>query len=645
MRWFLSLLVLSAIVGRVFATESPLLIVGADSVSRDEFLYLWQKHKSYKGVAKPETMRDFLETYINYRLKVADAKAQGLQNRSSFRNEYQQYCVVQLTPYFLDSAKRERLYHEAYERMKWEVEASHILLFVPTDAEDSAVYNRALELRQRLLKGASFDSLARAYSDDPSAATNGGYLGFFGASTMVYPFELAAYNTPVDSISLPVRTNFGYHLIRVNRRRPANGTVTVAHIFRAAREDIDPKRDKEIRDTMLMIRSRITDGGENFYDLVAQYSQDIASLATNGVLPPVTTGRYPAAFADNAFALKNDSDLSEPVRTRFGWHLIYRVKKDTVGSYEATRETIRQSLQRIGIDLEGKEALVNTMCERVNAKLDPAAVLNLVGMNDSVRPSQSLLARPFASIEANNSELPLADLYDYVVENKIAFEKETLLSAARTLLNSVVFTQCEKEVRAANPQLDYLLNEFYDGLLLFDISETRLWQSNPPESVYKALYKKNKKQLVFAERLQAEEYSAQNGEDKLSLLREKLCKSPTSKVSKRDLKRDSITLRVANYEAGTSYFADYGNHGTPSGAVTWQGECSSILTHGNRSFFFRVTDVRKNVQKSLDEARGELLRLYQTEEEQRWLAELRKQYKVVLDEALFEKLEKENRDV
>lgn len=644
MRWLLSLLFFSFLLTAVHAVEQPLLIVGSDTISTDEFLYLWRKHNSYKGESKPETMRAFLETYINYRLKVLDAKEQGLQKRSSFLNEYQQYRDVQLTPYFLDSAERERLYHAAYERMKWEIDASHILLSVPTDAEDSMVYNRALELRQRLLHGVSFDSLARAVSDDPSAATNGGHLGFFGASTMVYPFEIAAYNTPIDSISSPVRTSFGYHLIRVNDRRPDRGTLTVAHIYRTAREPISPERDQEIRDTMCLIRSRILDSGESFFNLVPEFSQDASSVSVNGILPPVTAGRFPGAFADAAFALKNDEDISEPVRTRFGWHLIMRIRKDTLKSYEETRENIRRSLQRVGIELEGHGALVNTMRERAKAFLDEEAVLSLVGKNDSVRPAPALLARPFARLEANGKELTLEELYTYVVENEIAFDKKPLIRAARNLLDNVAFAYCEREVRTQNPQLDYLLHEFYDGLLLFDISETKLWQANPPEAVYKSLYKKYKKDLVFAERLHVEEYSTTGDVNKLSALHVKLCPTLKNKASKKELQRDSITLREANYEAGTSYFADYGKIFKAPRPVEWDGVCSMILTNGNRSFFFRVTQVRKNAPKSLEEARGELQRYYQNEEEQRWLTELHKKYKVVVNEALLDKLEKASRN-
>lgn len=623
-----------------FAKDVPLLIVGTDTVYSEEFLYLWHKHNSYKGESKPETMRSFLETYINYRLKVLDAKAQGLQHRSSFQNEYQQYRDVQLTPYFLDSVKRERLYHEAYERMKWEVDASHILLSVPTDAEDSVVYNRALELRQRLLKGESFDSLARLYSDDPSVAFNGGHLGYFGASTMVYPFEIAAYNTPKDSISFPVRTNFGYHLIRVNNRRPDRGILTVAHIFRSARQDISPERDQEIRDTILLIRSRIQKGEASFYDLVSTFSQDASSLAVNGVLPPVMIGRYPESFVEAAFALKHDSELSAPVRTRFGWHLLYRVKKDSVGSYEASRETIRRSLQRVGIELEGHDALLKIMLEQTNSSVEEDAVLTLLGKNDSVRPSSTELTRPFAHIGTAKKDLLLSELYDYVVENKVAFDKVSLLRAAHNMLNTMVFAYCEHEVRVMHPQLDYLLDEFYDGLLLFDISETKLWQNIPSEEVYKALYKKYKKELLFNTRIKVEEYSTIGSDSKLVDIREKICKTPKPKNVRKQLVRDSIEFRVVNYEAGTSYFTDYGKNSDDAAVVKWDGECSKIFTQANRSIFFRVIESRNRVQKSLDESRGELQRFYQLEEEQRWLSDLRKRYPVRIDEAQFERLER-----
>ena len=614
------------------AQEKPLLVVGTDSVSRGEFRYLWQKHLSYSIESKSTTMDDFLQMYVNYRLKVLDAKAQGLEKQASLQTEYQQYRDLQLMPYFLDSAARESLYRAAYERMQWEVDASHILVSGKADADDSITYQRALDLRKQLKQGANFDSLARAISADPSAAQNGGHLGYFGAFMMVYPFELAAYNTPIDSLSMPVRTSYGYHLIRVNGRRPASGKMRVAHILRTLAQEATPERDQQVKDTLALIRKRY-EAGESFAKLVQEFSQDEWSVNKEGMLPVVTLGRYPSSFTDVVFALKKDGELSEPYRSSYGWHLVQRIEYIPIESYEQARETIRRNLQRVGIELEGRSALIKSMLKRTEASLDEKAVLSLLGASDSVAPAQALLRTTFAKV--GGRELALESLYQYVVKEGGVFQKSSLLRAAQILLEQEAFRQCEADIRREHPTLDYSLREFYNGLLLFDISERKLWQNDPAqEKAFKALYKRRKKELTFQECLRVEEYTTKHSAEKLEALRARICtkKEVFVKVATKELARDSITLKKANYEAGTTYFVNYRAESPSEAALGWEGSCSKILRRAGSASFFRVVGHKKGVQKSYQEARGELQRLYQEEEEANWLEALRKRYPVIVDQ-------------
>lgn len=627
--------------GTLQAQEPPLLVVGNDSVSRGEFLYLWKRHLSYTSENKPETVEGFLQMYINYRLKVLDAKAQGLEKQPSLQAEYQQYRDLQLTPYFLDSTERERLYRAAYERMQWEVDASHILLSVHADTEDSLVYNRALAVRKQLLHGANFDSLARAISADPSAARNGGNLGYFGAFMMVHPFELAAYNTPVDSFSMPVRTSYGYHILRVNGRRPARGKMKVAHIMRTTTPKETPERERQILDTLALIRKRY-EAGESFTNLVKTFSQDQASIEKDGVLPLVTLGRYPNDFVDVVFALKKDGDLSEPYRSPYGWYLMQRLEHIPLPSYQESREEIRRSLQRVGIELEGRGALLTSMLRTTGATHSEAAVLSLVGASDTIAPAEAQLAIVFANV--GGKELRLRELYAYMIEKKLTFQKLSLLRAAQHLLEQEAFRQCEARIRRENPTLDYALREFYNGLLLFDISERKLWQTDPSqEAAFKSLYKRHKKELTFQERLRVEEYSTPNATDKLDALRARICskKDAKVKVAAKELERDSIKVKTSNYEAGITYFVNYRAEKPSPTALGWSGDCSLILRRGGNASFFRVLESKKGAQKSYEEARGDLQRLFQEEEEKRWLDALRKQYTVWVDQTYIKGLQEE----
>lgn len=635
-RWvmvrFFLLLACVGYVSQLLAQEKPLLIVGTDSVSRGEFAYLWQKHLSYALESKPASIEDFLRMYVNYRLKVLDAKAQGLEKQNSLQTEYQQYRDLQLMPYFLDSAARESLYRAAYERMLWEVDASHILLSGSADADDSITYHRALAVRNQLKRGANFDSLARAISADPSAAQNGGHLGYFGAFMMVYPFELAAYNTAVDSLSMPVRTSYGYHLIRVNGRRLASGKMRVAHILRMLPSTASAERDKQVLDTLALIRKRY-EAGESFSQLVQEFSQDEGSVNKGGLLPVVTIGRYPSAFAEMIFALKKDGELSQPYRAPYGWHLIQRIEHIPVESYEQARETIRRNLQRVGIELEGHSALVASMLKRTKASLQEGAVLSLVGASDSVAPSPELLRTSFARV--GERELRLASLYEYAVRERVDFQKISLLRAAQLLIEQEAFRQCEAEIRKEHPELDYSLREFYNGLLLFDISERKLWQNDAvQEKAFKAIYKRRKKELTFRECLRVEEYSTQHSVEKLEALRARICQKRGGliKASAEELARDSIALKRANYEAGTTYFVNFRAEKPSPTALGWENECSLIHRRSGSASFFRVVGRRRGFQKSYDEARGELQRIYQEEEEARWLDSLRKRYPVVVDQ-------------
>ena len=639
MRKVFFLLVVCCAVATAFATKPPLLIVGTDSVSQDEFRYLWKKHNSYRIEGRKDNIQEFLDSYINYRLKVLDAKEKGRDKRSEFLNEYEQYADAQLTPYMIDSLERDSVYHAAYERMKYEINASHILFKVANPAEDSVVYKKALEVREQIRKGEPFDSVARRASEDPSAQYNGGNLGWFGAFTMVYPFEVAAFNTPIDSISMPVRSSFGYHLIQVHAKRPTRGKMQVSHILRKAPQPPSSEREREIQDTLLMLRNRAL-AGESFSELAKTFSKDSISALLGGYFPIVSVGTASPQLINALFALEKDGDISMPIRLRDGWHIFQRDTLMLLDSYENTLEDIKSSLQRAGIEYEGHDALVAKMLTYLQANKDDNVALTL-------RPDDSIQLRTprrvFATV--GERELTLADLKNYMIDNKVSFTTENAYHAARRLYEAEAYAQCEAEIRRKNPTVGFLLNEFYNGLLLFDISEQRLWRLDPTqEKAFKKLYKKHKKEFRFTECLTTEEYSTSLKRiENLEALHSKLCASPKEKVKKRFLKKEKISRHIANFEANTAYFANYGKDATTvtNGGLVWSGNCSNISKQGKRAFFFRVKSAKKDVQKTFEESKGDLQRIFQTEEEARWLEELHNRYKVTIDSAQLQQVEKE----
>jgi peptidyl-prolyl cis-trans isomerase SurA len=215
--------------------EDHLFTIEDEAFSTEEFLYAFNKNRqATSGSFTEQELDDYFKLYVNFRLKVKEAKKLGYDKKPAFVEEMAGYKKQLAKPYLTENLINEELVREAYSRTLEEVEASHILIEIPANAspEDTLkAYNLLLDIKKRVGNGESFATLAKQYSQDPSAAQNSGYLGYFGAFQMVYPFENAAFKTAVGKVSDPFKTSFGYHIVYVNARRKALGSIKLAHIF------------------------------------------------------------------------------------------------------------------------------------------------------------------------------------------------------------------------------------------------------------------------------------------------------------------------------------------------------------------------------------------------------------------------------
>ena len=236
MRKLFFLLVSTAITFNSFS-QSPdrtLITVADEKVSVDDFLSIYNKNRQVGEELDPKTLDEYLELFINFKLKVKEAESLGMDTLPSFVKELSGYRKQLANPYLVDNEAGENLVKEAYERLKTEIRASHILISVAEDASPSdtlKAYKKTQNIRQEILDGANFAQIARAKSDDPSAKDNSGDLGYFSALYMVYPFENAAYTTAKGEISKIIRSRFGYHFLNVTDKRPSRGEVKTAHIM------------------------------------------------------------------------------------------------------------------------------------------------------------------------------------------------------------------------------------------------------------------------------------------------------------------------------------------------------------------------------------------------------------------------------
>ena len=331
-------------------TDPVLMTVDGRPVTRGEFEAIYKKNNKDAPVT-PEALDEYLELFINYKLKVREAEVLGMDTVSKFREELEGYRKQLARPYLIDRELNEALVREAYDRMMQEVRASHILVQLAPEAspEDTlAAWKRINALRARVLKGEDIAAVARGPggSDDPSAAKNGGDLGYFSALQMVYPFESAAYATPVGEVSAPVRTRFGYHVIKVTDKRPARGQMRAAHIMLRSTEQDPPEQRATAEKRIREIHELITAGEYSFADAALRFSEDESSNTKGGELPQFGTGKMIEEFEDAAFALSTDGQISAPVRTRYGWHIIRRLEHVPPPSYDAAKADLKVRIGR-----------------------------------------------------------------------------------------------------------------------------------------------------------------------------------------------------------------------------------------------------------------------------------------------------------
>ena len=298
--------------------------VAGKNITKTEFEAIYHKNNTKNAASDTKSLEDYMQLFINFKLKVKEAEELGLDTVSAFKNELEGYRKQLAAPYLTDNEVNDKLLKEAYERMKKDVRASHILIKCDAGAlpkDTLAAYNKAISARNRVVKGEDFAKVAKELSDDPSAKDNGGDLGYFTSMQMVYPFEDVAFKTAKGAISEPIRTQFGYHIIKVLDRRPSQGQITVAHIMVRSNPGMPEEDSIAARKKIFDIYDRLKKN-ENFSSLALEFSDHTDSKTKGGVLPAFGTGTMVPSFENAAFALKDTNSFSMPFQTPFGWHIV-----------------------------------------------------------------------------------------------------------------------------------------------------------------------------------------------------------------------------------------------------------------------------------------------------------------------------------
>jgi peptidyl-prolyl cis-trans isomerase SurA len=646
--FILVILLISPQAGAQNIDAEILMTIHDREVTVGEFERIYKKNNSNTALEQ-QTVEKYLELFVNFKLKVIEAEERGLDTTQAFLREFNGYKKQLAKPYLSDQEEVDILVKEAFERSQTELHASHIMIRLNEFAgpEDTATaYNNAIDIRNRWIAGEDFSKLATTYSDDPSAKDNGGDLGWFTTFRMVYPFETAAYNTPEGQVSFPVRSRFGYHLIYRMESRPARGEVQVAHIMVMVPESMTDEQKIEAKEKIYQYYDSLQ-SGEDFKRIATEYSEDRGSAGRGGELPWFGTGRMVAEFENTSFGLQNVGDYSEPVQTFFGWHIIKLLSKKTYDDFDAVKADLQASVTKSDRNTFSRIAMIERIKKKNSFKENPA---NLEVYYDLV--DTSVFVRQWDAAKAANLDGTLFTIGDLII-SQAAFTEYIDANQGGTKMNLHVFVfnsytkfveeqvlQYEEDhLPEKYPDFRHLVQEYHDGILLFDLTDQMVWSKAVEDTLgLEAFYSDRKDNYRWEKRMDATLFTAKNMD--IATFCVNLLNDPKNKrLSSANMHSraiaefsDSTCLRFEQrkLEAGDNAQAD---------KMNWdRDKVSEIETLNNSPVFLVNNKILKPGTKKLEECRGLVTADYQNHLEKAWIEELKLKYPVIVNKDLLSKI-------
>ena len=458
--------------------DEVLLTINDEPVYVSEFKRVYEKNLDQIKEEEKDVDKN-LNLFINYKLKLIDAYKLKLDTSKTYKNELSSYKNQLMTPYLHDDEFKQKMVKEAYDRTVEEVRASHILLAYPKKGKkDSIALKKKLEeIRKRILNGEAFDKVAKEVSSDPSAKINGGDLGYFSAFRMVYQFEDAAYKTKVGEVSKPFGTRFGYHILKVTDKRKSRGEVEAAHILIRNTEAKGKAKVDSIYQQLI--------GGANFEDVAKKYSEDKGSANYGGKLPRFGSGRMVLPFENAVMDLQKENEISKPFKTRFGWHIVKLLKKYPVKSFDEVKEDLQRKIRTSNRGNLSTQRLIKKLNKDYQptenkSMIEKVAAKKVLTKEDSVATVYTV----------QNKKYALTEFLDYA-KNKRYLSTEELWSKFK---DQEILSYYKNNLGNIFPEYKNTLQEYKDGLLLFDLMQLKVWNKSQSESEeLLAFFDKNKK--------------------------------------------------------------------------------------------------------------------------------------------------------
>ncbi|MBT4468325.1 MAG: hypothetical protein HOC97_08300 [Lentimicrobiaceae bacterium] len=637
--------------------KKVLVTINNENVTAGEFMRVYEKNNYTDELYSENDVNDYLNLYIDFKLKVTEAVYLKLDTSASFITELSGYRTQLAKPYFVDESVNEELLLEAYDRLKKDIRASHILIMVDENAtpEDTLkAYNKISRVIDDLNAGKEFSVAAIEYSDDPSArdtkavpnkqrATKGnkGDLGYFTVFNMLYPFESVAYNTEVGDISPIVRTKYGYHIINVTDVKDAMGTAQVAHIFVALRPDASKQDSLRKTEKVNNIHAKIQEG-LSFEDAVAQYSEDKGSIKNNGQLSHFTCNRVVPEFVE-VVDIMQVGDISAPIKTDYGYHIVKLIESNKPGSFDEESSILKKRLAKDNRSRKSEDAVITNIktnnkfkvyTEAANAIIDAidSSVLNKRFVADSLKfmtetvikiKKEKYTQYDFAKfVQINQRIQDNIDRDVYVKQLFSEFEEDCCLSFM------------DKNLEANYPDFKELVKEYHDGILLFNLTDEKVWSKAVKDTMgLQEFFESNRNNYIWDERVDATVYEIRD-RNIIAQVTEIISTMDNDGDIAKAFETDSIkAVRIIpnTYELGDNKYVDQ---------IDWAVGVSEPVNSDveDLTVIVKVREVLSPEPKALKDARGLVTADYQSFLETQWLKELKTEYTVEINDDVLEKI-------
>jgi peptidyl-prolyl cis-trans isomerase SurA len=620
-----------------FGQDNTILEIDNQTVNKIEFEQIYWKNKKEK-IATKEDLDEYIQLFINFKLKVIAAEDLGLDTTKKFIDELSGYRVQLEKPYLIDTSINEDLINEAYYRTINEVNASHIMTKLgpnPRSEDTLKAFNKIKDIRNKIISGkVGFEEAAEELSEDPYARSSKGNLGYFNAFKMLYSFECAAYNTPIGKISDIVRTKYGYHIVKPNSIRKAKGRVKTSHIMITTSLKTENNLSKE---KINAIYKDLVEKTKTFEELAVEFSEDRKSAKNGGEIGWINSGGnfYPE-FEEAVFSLNIDGEFSKPFKTPNGWHIVKRLNYEPVGDLKSMSYNLKNKIQKDARAQKTKSSFINKLKieyqlkNMLNIKELITIIKNKNFNYENMEANKKIKTIKNTLLTFSNISYTNYDYIEYLLKSKSIeknkIDQNLIKQQFEKFINQKIIDFEKTQLEAKHPDFKALMKEYRDGILLFEISDQKIWTKAIKDTAgLKEFYGLNKATWIWPNRVNGTFFTSES---------KKTLKKVSSLKTKKSLSNDSIMSilnkdNLFNLKYENKIIDDFSKYNLTFDQLN-KGY-NGPLNYEEKLVLIYVEEKLPQRNKELKEAEGIIVSAYQNYLEDQWLTRLKKNHTITIN--------------